>query len=388
MAKQKHNYVEHAPLSTILNSEEIIEAAFGQPKMKINPRSKKIPSLDEALKAVTVEIEQATVRYVAEQYEPKLQEAYETFVLIHGERPEDADEAEVWDDQADAMVEETLEDYIRILSQDWLGTHTIGSGIHEEGGVSKFAHSLGKEYYKQITYGKTPAQIMSSAGIVKESVEARLASHVQPTEKEKQAMAEQQDTDLNTVIEKIADHIGKDHDVMAVYDDLDLVSDDDDGLAFGAAARLGIAESDVDTLRIVRLEHGRDTVDVLQHAIQKVLDGDKPEKKKAPAKKAKEAKPAPAEKAPKPEKKAPASTASGADGSVLAALKANGAPDTDTAKGLGFSRTTYTNIVNGKSKFTPTEDQVAFLRGLVVDKLNELHEALGKLDGNEPEVVF
>ena len=227
--------------------------------------------------------------------------------------------------------------------------------------------------------------MLSNAGIMTDVIKARLDIHINPTEEEKEAKAKEQDTDLQAVYEKIAAHIGPDHDTMAVYDDLDLALDDDDGLAFGAGVRLGITEAEVETLRLVSFEHGKgDGVDIVQHAIQDIIDGAPAEKKAAKAKaapKAKAEKPAAAKKQVKEDVEV-------MEPSVLIAVKDLGAGDTETSKGIGVSRQTYTNYVLGKNDFKPTEEQKAHIRGILVDKANTALEALASLDGTEADTVF
>lgn len=400
-------------ISELINTTEVFDAAFAQPGMRIKPRSKKVPSVEQATKAVLVEVERAVGAYIAGEVTPKLEEALESHVAIYGDVPvlsrdsteEEKDEADQWESALDEAVEEAIAQYVPDLSAGWLGEHTIGSGIHLEDGIVKFCASLGKEYFKQLTYGKTPAQVMSNAGVTTEQIQARLTAHSNPTPEEKAMAAQEADHELQTVYQKIAEHIGKDHDTMTVYGDIELALDDDDGLAYGAGARLGVDEADVETLRMVAIEHGSDAVDVIQHAVQAVLDGTKkkPAKKakaKAPAPEPEEdeddtsfleeapaAKPAKAPKAAAP-KKAKAEAATAIEASVLLALKELGAGDTETAKSLGVSRQTYTNYLNGKTEFSPTSEQYDHLRGLLVDKANAALEALAAIDGTEADTVF
>lgn len=410
------------PISTLINTEEVLAAAFAQPGMRISTRSKKRPTLEMATKAVLVEVERAVINYVVGEVQPVIQDAYDGYVLMNGERDE-AEDKPAWDAGVDEqVVEANIELYVPHLSQDWLGEHTIGTDLWIEDGIAKFCHSMGKEFYKQLTYAfnKTPAKILSSAGITAPEIEERLTIHNNPTEEEKAAMANETNTELQEVYKTIAEHVGKDHNPMAVYEEIEMVLDDDDGLAFGAGARLGVDEVAVETLRMVALDHGTDAVDIIHQGIQAVLDGAPKGKKKAPAKKAKAQEPeededdmsfleeggeaaieeniivgkpetaaAPAPKAPKekPAKKAK-DAADALEASVLVTIKECGAGDTETAKELGVSRQTYTNYVNGKTEFTPSNAQHDYLRGVIVDKLNALHEALAAIDGTEAHAVF
>lgn len=389
-------------ISSIFDTGNIIENAFKQTAMRVSPRSSKRPNLDTALKCVVNQIEYDTTAAVAAQVAEVLQEAYETYELIAGERPEDADEAEAWDDGMDEAVEEVIEPYKEHLSASWLGEYMIGTSVHDEKGMKTFCDALAKEYYREITkmgyeekQRKTPVQIMASAGILKADVEAALNKLLNPTEEEKQAMNEKQSTELEAVAVKIADHIGKDFQTMPVYDDIDLASDDDDGLAFGAAARLGLDEDDVRVLQGERLVVGNDIMDIVLKQIETIHEGSGKKKGKKGMKKAKDLNPGADpdieetfERLPAENKKITEKFKGAISTDVMQALKACGAKDDTMAQGIGTSRATYNNYANGKAPFEPTEAQRSFIRSQLVEKANALLEALGELDGTEPQTVF
>ena len=211
-------------------------------------------------------------------------------------------------------------------------------------------------------------------------------------------MTTEQNEQLDAVITKIAARVGKDYDILTVSYDLDLASDDDDGLAFGAAPRLGLEEGDVRVLQAERFIHGPATPDRLRAALDVAVAGGKPvkpsKKGKVPVEPVPVATQAQVEKASKKSKsKKAAKDADDEEGEIdadiLVALKECGASDDKISKGVKVSRATYNNYVNAKTPFTPDAEQYQFLRGEVVAKINRLYEALAKLDGaDEPETVF
>lgn len=385
-------------IAALIDTQATLDEAFRNPALRIKANSAKRPTLDQATKAVLQEVEMSVIDHIQSELEPVLNEAYETHVLCHGER-EDAEVPEEWDEMVDELAEEAITPYTEVLSQDWLGRNTIGTAFHLEGGIAKFCASLGREYFKQLTYDEdiqeSPPKILSSAGITKADIEARLEIHNNPTKEESEAMSEQQNEELEAVLLKIATHVGKDHDQLEVYNDVDLCSDDDEVLANGAAPRLGIEEADLAVLQTERVINGPEAVQAMCDRIIELGDGSKA--KKAPkAKKAAEPKPAPAPKAAKKPAKAPAIAETApvaAEGAVITpevlnTLKDCGGKDAELALGIGTSRATYNNYVNGKSEFKPTVEQHNFIRQEVVDRINALHEALATLDGTEAEVVY
>lgn len=376
-------------LSDLMTKEQVLELAFKHPGLKIKPRSKNIPDIDTALKVVVKEIENIAIRSLADMVRGPLQDAVDMQLVIDGER-EDSPTPFEWDAAVDDKVEAILEPYINWLSADWMGTNTIDCRLHEPGGVEKLCVSFGREMYKGLTHDnkkasqKTPAQIMSSAGVLQKDVEARLSQHLNISQKESIEMENEQDAQLKAVVAKVAEYVGKDYDIMAVYGDLDLASDDDDLLAQGAAPRLGIDNEDVLVLQMVRLERGDDTPDFLNDLVAGYFSSAKKTAKtsKPPKKAVKEA--------AKPGPVVDAEELEGAiDLDVFVKLKDfGGAKDTDMAAGMGVSRATYNNWINGKNLCSASADQYAFLRGQVVERINKLHECLAALDGTEATEVF
>ncbi|RTL04967.1 hypothetical protein EKK58_09170 [Candidatus Dependentiae bacterium] len=375
-------------ISDIISTTDLIADAFKAPVMRIKPRSTKRPDKETALKVVRNEVERRVIAAIADEVKPIVEGAYEDFLLMNGDITE-APNADEWELALDDAVEPLLEPYVPYLSQSWLGQYTIDMGLHDHDGINIFCNRLGKEFFKEITFGKTDAQILSNAGIVIQHIEEALEIHNQSTQQEKNMS----DLTLDDVVAKIAEHVGKDFDALSVYDDVDLASDDDDGLSEGAAARLGISMGDeVDVLRMERLTHGTDLCDIVNTKIEEYHTSGK-KKKAAPKKPAAPAKDKPAAKTPA-QKTVQAVAESGVlddkalPADVLQALKLCGAQDTTMAQMLGYSRGTYNNYVNGKTPFTPTQTQYDTVRNEVIERLNKLHEVLATMDGTEAHVVF
>ena len=115
-------------ISELINHEEVLDAAFAQPGMQIKARSKRVPTIEMATKAVIVEIEKAVVAVVVEDLQPKLQDILDEQVMLYGEH-DDADDREEWTNAVDEAVEAAIAEYVPVLSQSWLGEHTIDCGL-------------------------------------------------------------------------------------------------------------------------------------------------------------------------------------------------------------------------------------------------------------------
>lgn len=363
------------------DKSEVIDRAMATPAM--SPKRK--PTIEQAMKAVMGEVEKTATATMANMVLPLLQDVYDMYTLTNGEY-EDAtvggdiapDEFSEWLDNA---VEHVLEPFNQYLSADWLARNTIDTQLWEKDAVSKLAASLGREVFKQVSYGKTPAQVLSSAGIMTADVEIILEQHLASNPKKEKAMADDANASAEDIAAKIKAHIGTDYDRMEVYGDLELLVDDDEILAGGAGKRLGLSGSDIDAVQMVVLELGEDTVDHLNELIENASD--KAEKPKRTSAKSKASANADKASAPKP-----ATTADGVDPNVLALMKAHGSTqDTKISAALGVSRATYNNWLNAKNVFAPDADQLSTLRDELVGNINGLLEALALLDGTEAMAV-
>jgi len=358
--------------------EEVILAAMQNPGLA----PKRRPNIEQALKAVAGEVEYRVKMRVANDVLPKLQDAYDMYVLMNGEYEDvgevdgqDADEDFIKASQdeygsgLDDEVEKLLEPFETHLSADWLGRNTIDTQLWAEGAIQRLAESVGKEVFKQLSYNKTPAQVLSNAGIVSADVEIYFEQHMNQTQEK--PMSDGNET-LTEIAAKIKQHVGEGFDVSEVYSDIELVCEDDEILAAGALARLGLETEDYNVVQMATLDHGDDTAEHLYNLVNE-----------ATASKPKAAKPA------KPKKEAtPAKVENAVDPRVLQLLKDHSAvKDTDMSARLGVSRATYNNWLNAKNAFVPDGDQYHTLREQIVEDVNGLLEALAALDGTEQMAV-
>ena len=363
--------------------DAVIEAAFSHPAMRVSPRSTRRPDLDTALKAVVDAIQDHVANSVAQEVKTELSDKMEFYEIMNGSY-KSASDKNAWECGADDIAEAAAEPYSEHLSADWSGKNLIGTDLHLEGGLDKFCMRLGLEFYKNITRGIAAAKVMAEVGITTEQVSAQLARHNNITKQELNDMGKKIEDSLEGVMDKIAQRVGADYDSLTVYDDFDLASDSDDGLAMGAGARLGIEGTEVQLLQDERMFHGADVaqnlLDALDEAISRAaVASEQAEAAPKSRKKVKEA-------APKPEREKflPAQI----DPAVFQSLKDIGVKDDDMAKKMGVSRPTYNNWVNGKTGCVPTPNQSGALRELIVDKVNTLLQSLALLDDTEAQVIF
>lgn len=351
---------------------ELIEKAMKHPAMS----PKRNPSLEQAMKAVMSEVEKTAQSSMANMVLPLFTDMYDMYTLTNGEYEDASAGGDIAPDEysegLDNALENLLEPFTQYLSADWMARNTIDTRLWEENAIDKLAASLGREVFKQISYGKTPAQVLSSAGIMSSDVEIILEQHLTSNPKKEKAMAEATAASAEDIAAKIKAHIGVEYDRMEVYGDLELLVDDDEILAGGAGKRLGLNESDVEAVQMIVLEYGENTVDHLNE----LLENAKAEKPKRTAK-------------PKADKAAaPAPKGDGVDPNVLVLMKTHGSTqDTKMSSTLGVSRATYNNWLNGKNVFSPDADQFSALRDELVVNINGLLEALALLDGTEAMAV-
>ena len=349
----------------------VLDRAFASPKL--NP--KKSPDIETALRVVNDTVSKEAMAAIAKEVLIDLLDQVVMYEINNGEYGSwpDGDAGRLARDEYEAgmddAVEAALERYDDYLSADWLGKNTIDTGVwnstdDDRSIVEALANSVAKEIFKQMTHEKTPAQTLANAGITRADIEARLA---QPPQERTETMADA--TDLDGVIEKIKTHVGKDFDQMAVYEDIEMiVEDEDDILSGSAASRLGLSQADMEALQLAALD-----MDDAASEIVELIDAFKPKSGRAVKKE---------EKAAKAEAKADAEQ-NGLDPSIFSSLKECGAGDTAMAEALGVSRSTYTNYCKGKTFCVPDEDQYAHIREQIVDRANMMLAALAALDGTE-----
>lgn len=361
---------------------ELIERAMSHPAL--NPKRK--PQLDQALKAVVSEVEQTAGRNLADIFDPQLRDAYDMYEINNGERDEaDREALSDWESGLDDKVEEVFAPYQQHLSANWLANNTIDTRLYEENAIRKLAESAGREIVKQLSsvsvqeqnqgiVMKTPAQILSNAGITQADVEIYLEQHLQAASspQQEQAVAEEIDNDVQTVMQKMREHLGTGFDMMQVYGDVEQLFDDDSIIANGSGARLGLNENDVQTIQNMQFLY--DPSD-LPNIVMAMLD-DTAEKKGKRTPKAK-AEPA-----------GPPAMGDEATDVLSLIVDHSGVGGTKLAENLGFSRATFNNYKTGKTPFKPDEVQKEILRGQVLQDLNGLYKALCLIDGVGVDRVF
>ena len=352
---------------------DIIEKAMKNPGLA--PKRK--PTIEQAMKAVASEVEFAAMQNVQQKILPVIQDMYDMYTLTNGEYEDTEAGGDMAPDEYSSGLDDELEKAIepleQYLSADWLGRNTIDTRLWEENAIVKLSQSVAKEVFKQLSYQKTPAQVLSNAGIVQADVEIFFEQHLAQAEtpKGKQAMSDATATSAEDLAAKIKSHVGNDFDQMMVYEDLELACDDDEILANGAGKRLGLDEDDVQALQMVVLEYGEDTADHMIELIGNASSGEKAAKPKA-------------ERKPAAPKKDAAPVEGAVDPKVLVLMKNHGSTkDTEMSATLGVSRATYNNWLNGKNAFSPDGDQYSAVRDELVRNINGLLEALATLDGTE-----
>lgn len=348
------------------DKDAMLDVAFASPKL--NP--KKNPTIEQAMRVVGDVVTKQAKAKLAEEIGIDLMDGIVMFEVNNGDYddiPEDQAHARSdYESGMDDAVEASLEKWDEHLSADWLGKNTIETQVwldkeDDRTIAEKLAESAAKEVFKQLTADKTPAQILSSAGIVQADVEARLATTSTETG--------DSPVDTNSVIGKIKAHVGKDFDQMSVYEDVEmLLEEEDEILAGSAASRLGIGQDEIEVLQLAALDM-EDAASEIVELIDNHKEASGRSKKKAA-------------KAAKAEAKA-SDEANGVPTEVFTALKECGAGDTAMAEALGVSRSTYTNYSKGKTHLVPDADQYGLLRGELVERTNKLLAALAAMDGTE-----
>lgn len=356
------------------DKDVLLDAAFSSPKL----HPKKQPTIDTAMRVVGDTVTKHAKKAIAAEVCIDLMDKIAMYEIANGEY-EDLDGVSAshsdYESGMDDAVEAALERWDDYLSADWLGRNTVDTQVWlstdaDRSIVDKLAESAAKEVFKQLTANKTPAQVLSSAGIVQADVEGRLASHIKTKRENSMTTTE---PDITGVVAKIKAYVGKGFDQMAVYEDLEtLVEETDEILAGSAASRLGINAEDVEVLLLAALDMEDPASDLLE-----LVTAHKEPSKRTTAKAKKEAK----------ARTKAEEAANGLEPSVFQALKGCGAGDTAMAEALGVSRSTYTNYVKGKTHLVPDEDQYAALRKELVERSNMLLAGLAALDGTEPQQV-
>jgi len=294
---------------------------------------------------------------------------FDDFYSLNGDYddlPEDRrdDYSSALDDIAEAM----LEPYDNHISADWYGKMTIDTRLWESLAEHKWLKSAAAEIFKQMTYGKTPIQVLSSAGITMDAMRTALTTRA-PQQKETDM------TDITTlegVAAQIASTVGKGYDVMELDSNITKAQSADVNEAYAAGARIGLTPAATEVMQMGFITHGDALTDEVVKLVDAALAAEKP--KPAKRKRSKAGDPPPADAVPT---------------RVMEVIKAHSsAKDNDVAEGvLKVSRGTWNSYVKGKAHFVPEGEQVNDLRKLILADVNPLLEAIALLDGTEPTVV-
>lgn len=363
----------------------VFEAARNNPKT----HAKKKPDINAATHAVLKAVEETCVAQAAEMVRETLSDMYDMYEINNGERDEkpEGQERDDWDSGLDDQVEVVFTPYAEVLSNDWMAQHTIDTRLYDPNfGVDALALSFGKEIYKQLCWQtgegptagklKSPAQILANAGITAEDIATQFADRLAgapSSELPPSLVAAEFDAEIDDVLRKVFERVGVDHVVDDIRAEFDLSLDDDEILANGAGGRLGLTPDDVGVLQMFAIENG--TSEAVGYFMGVLADlASQP-----PAANAK----------PKRAPKAEAVSGDALPAEVIATISAHGGtPAATLAAGIGVSRATYNNYVNGKTSFVPNDDQRAYLRGRIVEDVNALLVALAAVDNvNEAMAV-
>lgn len=352
------------------DKDELLAEAFKSPKL----HPKKNPDIETALRVVGDTVAKKAKDTLQHEINTDLMDAVAMYEVNNGEYadvPEGDNQRDDYESGMDDVVEAAFEPWEAYLSADWLGKNTIDTGLWNSTDmdrtlVLKLAELAAKEVFKQLTSDKTPVQVLSNAGIVKADVEALLETNKANTGEERMAQSAE---DLESVVAKIKEYVGKDFDQMTVYEDLEMILEEDDEiLASSAAGRIGINADEMAVLQMAALDMDDGPTDVCEMvAAYKIPSG---RSKTAAAKKEKAAAKA-------------KDNADAVDPIVLGNLKECGVGDTAMAEALGVSRSTYTNYIKGKTAFVPDGDQYGVVRDALVERANLLLAALAELDGTD-----
>lgn len=379
------------------------------------------PSVDDCIPMAAHIVQQRATDYLREWVYPSLHGMWMAYCMETGPAPEDDAKLYMKDSWADALddrLERFCEQYRWLLSADWLGRFTISNQLYSEKALLPWADAFAVEVYKNITFKhsedptndegepKTPAQVLSAAGIVGKDIQAMLAARKEPTPKqvEEHKMSTLQDTvtKANVWATMTGMNDGQIEQLM------DNASDSDDGLAMSGASMLGCDNTDIAQFRLMRSTmslpqmvatirggvapqgQGMPALPPIPAPIQQAASSLPPIPAPVPQAVAdpmaqfmgvqSAAAPLPAEAAPAPAKRTRGGSKEAPGNAVparcLAILKDNtGLKTEDLGAGLGVSRGTFDNYVKGKAHLIPTNEHLTFLRKLTADKIALLTEA-------------
>lgn len=217
---------------------------------------------EQVVLAVTPEVAQKRAKaFFHEIARNVITNSYDMFVMMNGERPNEAGE---WDDDLDAYIAEAFDQYAGMVSMSWFGEYIADNRIYEgEEQIERLAASFAKDAWRCLMWvpgdqpgegrQRTNNQMLAACGVVISDIQAALSNR-------KREEINQMDLNarIGEVLDKISTHFlmtqqPADADFM---DLLDGASDSDDGIALGAAGNLGLDAEDVRVLRTKRVHLG------------------------------------------------------------------------------------------------------------------------------------
>lgn len=351
---------------------------------------KSVVGEDRVAAAMLAGVKTNFIRTASNVFTEAVNEKYEEYKMLHGERPESVDDLPDWEGGVDAAIEEVTTLHLDVLSQNWLGTETIDTRLHEEGELDRFAKSFATEAYKTITDKAPGEEILATLDLVPGSF---------------QYLGQQDNQQMNAVIEtqawqeavrRIAVANKDSFDPIEMYDHLDNATDSDDGLAFGAVAALLKSKPSEDitvyvrALQAYRKSNGKDAPAQISDMILKEITNPTPDVLIA-----EEAAPIPAKarkEVAKPSERAPAKGKAVAKKQKAIEAVVNGEPVPaakllmiqhalgydDTAMGelVGVSRQSWCNYSSGKRSYTATIKASLAIRQALADKADAIEEAM------------
>lgn len=331
------------------------------------------PDIQQVSTIVMKTVKARAIKRAHEIIQKDADEVFGNYTSVNGDYENVAEETRGdYESGLDDAAEKLLEPYDAYISANWYGINTIDTRLWESLAIYKWCASAAKEIFKEMTYGKTPVQVMSNAGITNKMMQEALDANATSTTQEETSMTIE---NLDDVAKRVAQTIGKGYDVMNLDAEVNAAQDTDAVVANAAGARIGLDPSATMILQMACIEHGDALTDVLIGKVDEALAAEKPKKKKPARNRKKTADDTP--------------PVDAVDTRVMVAIKGHSsAKDNDVAEGvLNVSRGTFNSYVKGASHFIPEGNQINDLRNLLLHDINPLLEALALLDGTTPTVV-
>lgn len=184
---------------------------------------------------------------VLPQIETTLLEAYDTYEMIEGSRPDDPVAAVAWDEKLGETIEPLLASDIAIaLGQGWLGENTIGPKFHEPGTIERIAIEAAAGFGKHVASTTTPEAVGLHQADLLEKAKLLVGIPVSLDRRggknaPKKTTPADRATRAKVVLSAVAGLLLA-HKPEELIPELDLIGDFDEVLSPGAAERLGIRD--------------------------------------------------------------------------------------------------------------------------------------------------